>query len=1258
MTVVGTMLLCFGMGLCAALIERTTKEHVFRRLCFDNVNSSTESVRTRPGNPRTSDQNLEVFASPNDTRMYWVQPGPQSIGDQIFDPFAYSDNRFPLRRYITSWKNTNRDSSSMKWIWTASITTLTGFIFQFLGLRACHSSVAVAQFAVTILMSIVRASLRTERLRTDDNLLRNDPDCFQGNELDFLALNIAQSTTSRPKKSEEDELGPVWWIISASRLGDFNTSATASPDVAAAASNPHTNRSTRFSVLERLPSVSESRVALCGFRIKEDPVMSTPRRRREDFLTHTADSELFLWKWSEYCTKHETECSPGQTCKHDFNAAIKALFYRARLARLTGLEQPKSEHSSYWGERFVPAREIATALALAIDDTLEILFDSSSTDPVRLLQPWQQAFSIFWTLQCSVHDRPQAPGRYGDIHMSLRREIDESGVPKGPWKADRSEIEAVLGLWSWSFKSLHIGGMPRTEEHGIRRILSAHRDMEYARRESLHLNIWREAKGDSEIREQLLNVDISEVDATQHGGGFFVKSRRNHQEKKPTLRCIQNQNAYAWLNSSQEGAHRFELKAIPVYGRSFVSRLVLGWCNVIAEEVSPENKVAVLVIVSKDSIVVNCAQEIYSIFLAAISQIVEHIGKTSAVERHGTLTGTASNGNIKRIQKALIARGLCDEKAAFACTIPVLKRQGKLKLPDEILEMARGLADKYQSEKKLKELNELLDWMHHHSLAKFATSYTDENPAEKMDATNSVRLSVLQLCETYQTALVQDDDEESAFGYQGILGLLHRLSKDEVYKNMPLVWTDYGQASSISESESRSFTIAETIRCYGEAAWWHLQLEVCLLTSLNYPSVDYQRHQFEEEFHTFFPGQQRSVPDYFSQAIENVDLSSTLYLLKKNPPSDLVKFQLLIRASQVGWFIVIQALNPPVEIINQEDQDRRTALSYASELGDINAVRTLIRAGATLRPDGDRRRQMFPIHYAAKGGHAVIITDLLDKWSDSHHEDDQGMTPLNWTITSGNVEALRAFLKSEVYSWTAFYDSLDRRPPLHWAIQEGKADMVGALLEIEGVDPNFTNHENIRTPPLTCALRLRNEEIFQRILESERVSPHLTDQDGRSTVWWAAALGLDSYVKRLLDSGKYNNLEGSDSRNETPLSIAVRAGHLEVVRLLSARIGPEARLNLEAILMAAKKGHHAVVQELLPYKVRNKGQARLILEELNLSGVWHSIQDSDRWAQSPEKSLDTETEIDEGAVLAMDLLPRKMELWHRLTMDFDSFTIF
>lgn len=315
MTVIGTILLCFGMGLCAHLVERKTDERTYER-------------RVTP----------EHSGKP--TRMYWVQPGNQSIGDQTFDAFAYSDERFPLQRYITSWKKTKEESYSMAWIWTAVVTTSVGFVCQFLGLRACHSSVAVAQFGATILMSLVRASLRTQRLSVDDNLLKNNRDYVQGNELDFLALNMAQSLTRLPNESEKNQLDPLWVVVNISPPSECGITAAVHPGTADAASGPSTGESSRFRVLERLSMVSSGLPNLCGFRIH--PKVRDGKPRTEEYLLHEVNQDLFIWKLSEYCIEHESRCNRApraynDCCKLDFNAAVTSMFYRGRLAACSTL---------------------------------------------------------------------------------------------------------------------------------------------------------------------------------------------------------------------------------------------------------------------------------------------------------------------------------------------------------------------------------------------------------------------------------------------------------------------------------------------------------------------------------------------------------------------------------------------------------------------------------------------------------------------------------------------------------------------------------------------------------------------------------------------------------------------------------------------------------------------------------------------------------------------------------------------------------
>ncbi|ETR99620.1 hypothetical protein M419DRAFT_85898, partial [Trichoderma reesei RUT C-30] len=173
----GTICVCYGMYLCAALVNDSTKERVFER---------------------KADQK----ASPS-PMLYVVQPGNQVVGDQTFDPFLTSKS---TNSYITSWKSPTlkRPSEEISVLIATSITTL-GFAFQFVGLRAMHSIVSLLQLAVTIIMSIIRALLRTQRLSTDANVLRDRPDEVSSHELDWLALQIGKGP---------DEPRCFWRIVS------------------------------------------------------------------------------------------------------------------------------------------------------------------------------------------------------------------------------------------------------------------------------------------------------------------------------------------------------------------------------------------------------------------------------------------------------------------------------------------------------------------------------------------------------------------------------------------------------------------------------------------------------------------------------------------------------------------------------------------------------------------------------------------------------------------------------------------------------------------------------------------------------------------------------------------------------------------------------------------------------------------------------------------------------------------------------------
>lgn len=161
LTISGTLMLVFGMILCARMIDLKSDERRFKRI---------------GGTPK----------------IFWLQPGGQRIGDQLFHAFAYSERR---DEYITSGRVENPEQGRM--LLLAVISTTSGWVLQFVGLRGSPGSIALFQFIATLIMSILRAALRGKRLGANNNHLETqalkEGNVIEGHELDWQAMNIDEN---------------------------------------------------------------------------------------------------------------------------------------------------------------------------------------------------------------------------------------------------------------------------------------------------------------------------------------------------------------------------------------------------------------------------------------------------------------------------------------------------------------------------------------------------------------------------------------------------------------------------------------------------------------------------------------------------------------------------------------------------------------------------------------------------------------------------------------------------------------------------------------------------------------------------------------------------------------------------------------------------------------------------------------------------------------------------------------------------------
>ncbi len=196
---VGTALLCSGMCSSAALIGQSTRERIFRR---------------KP-NWGVPDGYVSFYEQRPRSRLFWLQPGNQVVGDQTFDAYGYSEQTGMKSEYMTSRMDKNPKSNVYTWV--VAIITLGGYVVQFIGLRGMNAWISIAQLGATLFMSFLRGCLRMQRLDRSSNLVGEIPDKIIGHELDWLAMRIGKECV---KNVSPKHRIPLWSRILGGRQKD------------------------------------------------------------------------------------------------------------------------------------------------------------------------------------------------------------------------------------------------------------------------------------------------------------------------------------------------------------------------------------------------------------------------------------------------------------------------------------------------------------------------------------------------------------------------------------------------------------------------------------------------------------------------------------------------------------------------------------------------------------------------------------------------------------------------------------------------------------------------------------------------------------------------------------------------------------------------------------------------------------------------------------------------------------------------------
>ncbi|KAF4472849.1 hypothetical protein FALBO_236, partial [Fusarium albosuccineum] len=372
LTVVGTASVVAGMALCASLVDSNSKE---RRFVCSQPNS-TESA----SDPETVD-----------SRLFWLQPGGQRIGDQEFQAFAYDEAKVD---YITSWKRGTDKTTPCLLVYLAVGLTFIGWVIQFIGLRGQHSTISLYQLCCTVIMSIVRAFIRSYR-HTPANKLEPFGKEIEGHELDWQSLWLIQGLPSdegqinRQPKSNRDE---TYWTIG---------SPQPKP--------------------RRVEMSDHEECKIFDGRNTMAVILFTLERRHQIIRSLEID-------------KLATLVNNGEKWP---NEAAQWLRIRSRLAYLTN--QPPYPA---WD---VELREVAFQLKRCLQKAVEVLSAGKHFKGAV----GGEICGVLWPAVCQMWeaypDSPEPKGMQVCFQMTRASE---------GWNIDENYLEAALGLWSWTLETM------------------------------------------------------------------------------------------------------------------------------------------------------------------------------------------------------------------------------------------------------------------------------------------------------------------------------------------------------------------------------------------------------------------------------------------------------------------------------------------------------------------------------------------------------------------------------------------------------------------------------------------------------------------------------------------------------------------------------------------------------------------------------------------------------------------------------------
>ncbi|KAG9497271.1 hypothetical protein J7337_012066 [Fusarium musae] len=227
------------------------------------------------------------------------------------------------------------------------------------------------------------------------------------------------------------------------------------------------------------------------------------------------------------------------------------------------------------------------------------------------------------------------------------------------------------------------------------------------------------------------------------------------------------------------------------------------------------------------------------------------------------------------------------------------------------------------------------------------------------------------------------------------------------------------------------------------------------------------------------------------------------------------------------------------------------------------------------------------LSFAAQAGDVEAIDKLLDKQADFELADTDGHTPLLWAAREGHEEAVKCLAAANGHTGVARVLRLKgadvnaaddmNHTPLSLAVSGTNEDVLRLLLDASP-DLETTDHETLKTPLHWATFRNRPANV--ELLLKYGADIEATATGFKTALYVASANGYLDVVQLPLKKGA--NTKASDPIfRQAPLSVAPEFGHEDVVRVLlvhRAEVEAKGFEGLTARDQAVKRGHTEIAK--------------------------------------------------------------------------------